>query len=62
MSDKVPNNRRNLDIAIDRILGRETNPLQVRTILANTIIGQLLPKGEVKGGSALKLRYGDKTT
>ena len=62
MSNKIPNSRRNLDIAIDRILGSETNPLQVRTILANTIIGQLLPKGAVKGGSALKLRYGDKTT
>ena len=24
MSNKVPNSRRNLDIAIDRILGRET--------------------------------------
>ena len=31
-------------------------------LIANTIIGQLLPKGVVKGGSALKLRYGDKTT
>jgi hypothetical protein len=30
--------------------------------MANTIVGQLLPKGVVKGGSALKLRYGDETT
>jgi len=56
MSDRIPNSRRNLDIAINRILGKETNPLQVRTVLANTIIGQMLPKGAVKGGSALKLR------
>ena len=62
MSEKTPNSRRNLDIAIDRILGRETNPLQARIVLANTIIGQFLPKGAVKGGSALKLRYGDKAT
>jgi hypothetical protein len=62
MSDKKPNSRRNLDIAIDRIIGIDTNPLQIRTLLANTIIGQLLPNGVVKGGSALKLRYGDKTT
>jgi len=34
----------------------------VRTLIANTIVGQLLPKGIIKGGSALKLRYGDKTT
>jgi predicted nucleotidyltransferase component of viral defense system len=62
MNGKKPNSRRNLDIAINRILGSETNPLQIRTILANTIIGQLLPNGAVKGGSALKLRYGDKST
>jgi hypothetical protein len=62
MSIKIPNSRRNLDIAIDRILGSSFNPLQVRTVLANTIIGQLLPDGAVKGGSALKLRYGDQAT
>ena len=62
MSDKTPNSRRNLDIAIDRIFGADKNQLQMRTLLANTIIGQLLPNGVVKGGSALKLRYGDSTT
>jgi hypothetical protein len=30
--------------------------------MANAIIGQLLPDGAVKGGSSLKLRYGDKET
>jgi hypothetical protein len=30
--------------------------------MANTIIGQLLPNGAVKGGSSLKLRYGNKAT
>jgi len=62
MNGKIPNSRRNLDIAIERIFGTDDNPLQIRTLMANTIIGQLLPKGVVKGGSALKLRYGDKTT
>jgi hypothetical protein len=62
MSIKIPNSRRNLDIAIDRVLGSSANTLQVRTVLANTIIGQLLPGGAVKGGSALKLRYGDNAT
>ena len=62
MIEKIPNSRRNLDISIDRIFGVEGNQFQVRTLIANTIIGQLLPKGVVKGGSALKLRYGDKTT
>jgi hypothetical protein len=62
MNGKMPNSRRNLDIAINRMLKNETNPLQIRIVLANTIIGQLLPKGAVKGGSALKFRYGDKST
>jgi hypothetical protein len=62
MSIKIPNSRRNLDIALDRVLGGSANTLQVRTVLANTIIGQLLPGGAVKGGSALKLRYGDNAT
>ena len=62
MSDKIPNSRRNLDIAIERIFSANKNQLQVRTLLANTIVGQLLPNGVVKGGSALKFRYGDMTT
>ena len=62
MISKIPNSRHNLDIAIDRILRQGSNPLQIRAIIANTIIGQLLPKGAVKGGSALKFRYGNKST
>jgi len=62
MSENMPNSRRNLDIAIDRVFGKEKNVFQIRTVMANTIVGQLLPKGVVKGGSALKLRYGDETT
>jgi hypothetical protein len=58
----APNSRRNLDIAINRILGQTVNPQQVRTVIANTIIGQFLPEGAVKGGSSLKFRYGDKAT
>jgi hypothetical protein len=62
VSVNIPNSRRNLDIAIERIFGKDKNVLQIRTVIANTIVGQLLPKGVVKGGSALKLRYGDETT
>jgi len=62
MVAKIPNSRRNLDIAINRVFGQTENVLQVRTIIANTIIGQLLPNGAVKGGSSLKLKYGDKAT
>jgi len=62
MSIKMPNSKRNLDIAINRIFGDDTNPLQIRTLIANTIVGQMLPNGVVKGGCALKLRYGNETT
>jgi len=62
MSIRMPNSKRNLDIAINRIFGNDTNPLQIRTLIANTIVAQMLPKGVVKGGCALKLRYGNETT
>jgi len=62
VSINAPNSRRNLDIAIDRIFKDQANPLQVRTIIANTIVAQLLPNGAIKGGSSLRLRYGDKIT
>ncbi|MCL2438850.1 MAG: nucleotidyl transferase AbiEii/AbiGii toxin family protein [Coriobacteriia bacterium] len=57
MTLKVPNSRRNLDIAIQRKFGK--NYLEIRTLMANTIVAQMLPNGAVKGGSAIKLRFGD---
>lgn len=57
---KTPNSRRNLDEAIKRAHGKDY--LRARTAMANAIVGQLLPEGVVKGGSALKLRFGDAAT
>ena len=57
---KTPNSRRNLDEAIKRAFGADY--LQARTAMANAIVGQMLPEGVVKGGSALKLRFGDAAT
>ena len=62
MPAKRPNSRRNLDAAIDRLFGGSDDPLRVRKTIANVIVGQLLPRGVIKGGSSLKLRYGDKKT
>lgn len=59
---KRPNSRRNLDIAIDRLAARTQDPLRLRIALANTIVGQMIPEGAVKGGSSLKMRYGDGAT
>ena len=59
---KRPNSRRNLDVTIERVCGGTEEALRVRRLMANVIVGQLLPDGAVKGGSALKLRFGQGTT
>jgi hypothetical protein len=59
---KIPNSRRNLDIAINRLAKDEDDARRIRLVLANAIVGQMLPGGVVKGGSALKLRYGNDAT
>ncbi len=59
---KRPNSRRNLDIAIERIAGRGQDFVQARTVMADAVVAQMLPDGAVKGGSALKLRFGDEGT
>lgn len=58
---QIPNSVRHLDNAIRRIAGQD-NYMSARTLIANTIVAYLLPDGVVKGGSSLKLRYGDNTT
>jgi len=60
MTMKLPNSRRNLDLAIQREFG--DTYLRVRTIMANAIVAQMLPTGAVKGGSAIKLRFGNADT
>ena len=61
-ASKPPNSSRNLDIAIDRLTGGGNSARRARLTMANTIVGQMLPSGVVKGGSALKLRYGSEIT
>ncbi len=56
---KKPNSRRNLDIAIERLVGPGQAFINARTILADAIVAQMLPDGAVKGGCALKLRFGE---
>ena len=62
MTAKRPISRRLLDIAIDRMTSRFGEAQRIRRVVANTIIAQLLPHGVIKGGSALKFRYGDIAT
>lgn len=61
--NKAPASRRLLDIAIDRLAMRESlDPVRLRRFIGNVIVAQLLPAGVVKGGSSLKLRFGNLTT
>lgn len=55
---KKPNSRRNLDMAIRRIVG-DDEYLSARSLIANVIVCQLMPQGSVKGGTALKVRFGN---
>lgn len=59
---KTPNSRRNLDEAIRRVAGPDAGYIEARAVIANTVVGQLLPSGVVKGGSALKMRFGNAST
>lgn len=56
--NKPPNSRVNLDKAIERLFGTGAKYLEARSLIANALVGQFLPDGVAKGGSALKLRYG----
>ena len=60
---KQPNSRANLDKAIQRIAdGDRDTYIGIRAVIANTVVGQMLPDGAVKGGSSIKLRLGDAGT
>lgn len=63
MTDKRPNSMRHLDDAIRRECGGDQGAyVRLRTLMANAIVAQMLPDGVVKGGSALKMRYGNAST
>ena len=59
---KMPNSRRNLDMALQRLYGAGARLVQVRMVMANTIVGQMLPDVVIKGGTSLRLRYGREST
>lgn len=62
MAVKRPNSKRNLDMAIRRLGSTDEDYVANRTLIANAIAGSLMPGSAVKGGSAMKLRYGDAST
>lgn len=58
----VPNSKANLDKAIQRFAGNIVKANELRNLMANAIVAQMLGKGVVKGGSGLKFRYGAEMT
>lgn len=60
---KRPNSMRHLDDAIRRACGGSPEGyVRTRTLVANAVVAQMLPDGVVKGGSALKMRFGNAAT
>lgn len=58
-----PNSMRHLDDAIRRLCGGAPQDfVRARTVMANAIVASMLPDGVVKGGSALKMRFGEENT
>lgn len=45
-------------MAIERLYKDREQGLRAKRVMANVIVGQMLPDGVVKGGSAMKVRFG----
>ena len=62
---KRRNSKVNLDSAILRLAGTKIQGFRytaIRTVIADVVIGQMLPDCVIKGGCSLKLRYGERQT
>ena len=61
MSQRTPpSNLRSLETRLANVAKEHGRPIRrVQRAVANTIIGQMLPPGVVKGGTAIKLRVGE---
>ncbi len=60
---KRPNSMRHLDDAIRRLCGNTPQAfVEARTLMANALVASMLPDGVIKGGSALKMRFGEEAT
>lgn len=53
-----PRNLTSLNQRLRNVTGSEELALRRRTAMALVVIGQMLPEGAIKGGSAMALRYG----
>lgn len=55
----APNSKANLDRAIQRFAGDPIRANEIRNLMANAIVAQMIGDGVVKGGTGLKFRYGE---
>lgn len=57
---EAPSNLRSLEARIRNIADGRGQPVRrIQRVVANTVVGQMLPDGVVKGGTALKIRVGE---
>lgn len=52
------NNRQSLDQRLRNLEGAEAAVQRRRTTMSLVVVGQMLPEGAIKGGSAIALRFG----
>lgn len=52
------NNRQSLDQRLRNLEGAEAAVQRRRTTMSLVVVGQMLPEGAIKGGSAMALRFG----
>jgi hypothetical protein len=58
--EDAPTNLRSLDTRIDNLARARGRPVRrIQRALSNAVVGQMLPPGVVKGGTAMKLRVGE---
>lgn len=55
----APNSKANLEKAILRFAGNVLRGNEIRNLMANAIVAQMIGEGVVKGGTGLKFRYGE---
>lgn len=59
---KIPQNANFLERAIRSLVGTNEEAYRLRVMMANVIVGQFLRDGVARGGTSMKLRYGNSTT
>ena len=58
-----PSNLRSLETRLNNLAREQERPVRrIQRVVANTVVGQMLPPGVVKGGTAMKLRFGEAGT